>query len=62
MFDYKINLDYIKCLVFTKNRNVKIKRDIDGKINLYSGCIDCSFKKFETNDEEEMSYLLKDLI
>ena len=48
--------------MFTKNRNVKIKRDIDGKINLYSGCIDCSFKNFETSDEEEMSYLLKDLI
>ena len=48
--------------MFTKNRNVKIKRDIDRKINLYSGCIDCSFKKFETSDGEEMSYLLKELI
>ena len=34
-----------------KKRNVKLKRKIDGKINLYSRCIDCGFKTFDTTDE-----------
>ena len=34
-------------LMFTKN-NFKIKCEIGGKINLYSCCKDCDFKKFET--------------
>ena len=33
----------------------------DGKINLYSHCIDCSFKKFETIDKEELCDLWKSL-
>ena len=41
-----MNLYYIKCLKFTNNCNIKIKREIDGKINLYSPCIDCGFEKF----------------
>ena len=57
-----MNLYCIKCLMFTKNINMKIKRKIDGKINLYFRCIDCCFKKFETIGEEELSYLLEDLI
>ena len=52
----------IKCLMLTKSRNIKIKRKIDGKINLYFCCIDSGFKKFETIDEEELSYSLKGLI
>ena len=52
----------IKCLMLTKSRNIKIKRKIDGKINLYFCCIDSGFKKFETIDEEKLSYSLKGLI
>ena len=40
---------------------MKIKRKIDGKINLSSYCFDCSFKKFENIDKEELSDLLKSL-
>ena len=32
------------------------------KINLYSPCIDCGSKKFETIEEEIQSYLLERLI
>ena len=45
-----------------KNGNMKIKREIDEKTNLYSGCVDCGFQKFETIDKEELRYLLKSLI
>ena len=48
--------------MLTKSRNIKIKRQIDGKINLYFCCIDSGFKKFETIDEEKLSYSLKGLI
>ena len=44
------------------SNNIKIKLEIYGKINLYSCCNDCGFKMFETNGEEELSYLLKGLI
>ena len=47
--------------MFTKNKNITIKTKIDRKINVYFRCIDCGFKKFETIDEEELSYLLKGL-
>ena len=50
-----MNLYCIKCLMFIKNRNIKIKREIDG--NIYSRCTDCGFKNLETIDEEELSYL-----
>ena len=43
-------------------RNIKIKYKIDGKINLYSHCSDCGFKKSENIDEEEPSYLQESLI
>ena len=42
--------------------NVKIKRKIDGKINLFSRYIDCRFKNSATIDKDELSDLLKDLI
>ena len=32
--------------MFTKNINVKVKREIDGKTNIHSRCNYCSFKKF----------------
>ena len=48
-------------LKVNKNNIFKIKSEIDCKINLYSYCIDCGFKKLETNDEEEVSDLLKSL-
>ena len=57
-----MDLYYIKCLMFTKNRNIKIKHKTDGKMNLYFYCIDCSFKIFETFDKAEVSYLLERLI
>ena len=53
---YKINLYCINCSIFTK---ITVKRNIDGKINLYSRCIDHSFKDFETAGEEEFSGVLK---
>ena len=45
-----MNIYCIKCLKFTKN--IEIKRKEDGKINPYSCCIDCGFKKFETINEK----------
>lgn len=38
---------------------IKIKHEIDGKINFYSRCIYCGFKKLETIEEEELINLLK---
>ena len=43
--------------MLANSRNIKIKLEIDGKINLYSPCIDSGFKKFQTIDEAELSYL-----
>ena len=42
-----------------KNNSNEVKRKKDGKINLYSRCIDCGFKKLETVDEKELNDLLK---
>ena len=47
--------------MFTKINNIKIKRKIDGKNNLYSCCIGCGFKKFATIDEKVISDLLKEV-
>ena len=52
----------MKYPMFKKSRNIRIKYKIDGKTNLYSFCINCGFKKFESLDEEELSYLLETLI
>ena len=57
-----MNVYCIKCLMFTENKNIKVKRKIDGKINIYSCCNDCSFKKFPAIDKEKLSDLWKDLI
>ena len=38
--------------MFTKNHNIKTKREIGGKINLYSCCIDSGFKMIETIDKK----------
>ena len=46
----------------TKNRNIKIKREGDGKINLFVCCTDCGFKKLKAIDEEELGYLIEVLI
>ena len=54
-----MNRYYIKCLMFTKNNSINIKRKIDGKMNLYSYCIDFGFQKFATIDEQELTDLLK---
>ena len=57
-----MNFYCIKCLMFTKNNNINLKFKIDAKINLYSGCIGCGFKKFATIDKEELRDLLRYLI
>ena len=36
----KINLYCIKCSTFSKDNNIKIKHKVDGKINIFSHCID----------------------
>ena len=46
-----MNLYCSKCQDFTKI-NIKMKSEIDGKINLYSHRIDCGSEKFETIDKE----------
>ena len=56
---YKSDLFCIRCLKFIKNNDLKKKQEIDEKVNLYSNCIDCRFKKFETINKEELSDLLK---
>ena len=48
--------------MFTKNNNIKVKREIDAKINFCFHCNDCTSKNFTTIDKEELSDLLKDLI
>ena len=53
-----MNLYCIKCSMFTQN-NIKIKPEINVKINFYSRCHDCGFKKFETIVKEVLSGLLK---
>ena len=57
-----MNLYCVKCLMFTKNNNIKVKHKISGKINLYFHCNDCGLKKFARIDKEELSVLLKHLI
>ena len=49
-----MNIYSIKYLIFTKNKNIKIKRKIDQKINSYFCCIDCGLKKFETVNEKKL--------
>lgn len=44
--------------MFPKKSSIRLKPEKDGKINLYSRCID-SFKKFATINEEEISDVLK---
>ena len=56
-----MNLYCIKCLKFINNNDIKMKCEIDVKINLYFYCIDFGFKKFATTDEQELSDVLKNL-
>ena len=42
-----------------KNSSIEVKREIDGKINFYSHCIDCVLKKIETVNENKLNDLLK---
>ena len=48
--------------MFTININTKEKWEIDGKINFYSHCNDCSFKKLATIDKGKLCDLIKDLM
>ena len=54
-----MSLYFTEFLKFTKNNNIKTKRRMDGKINLYLYFINCGFKKLETTDEEELADSLK---
>ena len=45
-----MNLYSIKCLMFTKNNNIKVNCKIDGKINAHSRCNDYCVKKIVTID------------
>ena len=49
------------CIECTENWNIKIKREKDGKINMYFRCVACGFKIFETIHQEELNNLLKGL-
>ena len=48
----------LKCSKFSNGNDIKIKWEIDGKINLYSDCVECDFKKLTTVNEE-LNDLLK---
>ena len=51
-----MNLYCVKCSKVTNNNNIiKIKRETNGKIYLYSHCIEFAFKKSKTIIEEEVS-------
>ena len=54
-----MHLYCIKCLMFAKNENIKLKREISEKIYLYCRRINCGFKKLETISGKEITYLLK---
>lgn len=43
----------------TENNNIKTKLEMDRKINFYSRCTDCGFKKSEAFDKKELSHLCK---
>ena len=49
-----MNLYCIKCLMFTKVNNIKLKRKVNGKINLYSSYINCSFKSLELSIKKKL--------
>ena len=54
-----MHLYCIKCLIFTKTGNIKIKCEIDEEINLYSCCINCGSKRLGAVNEEDLICLLK---
>ena len=45
--------------MFKKSKINKLKRKIDGKINLYLCCVGCSFKKLLTLNEGEINVLFE---
>ena len=57
-----MNFYSIKCLKFTKNNNIKVKREINGKMEIDSHFNDCSFKKIATIYKGKLITLLKYLI
>ena len=48
-----MNFFCIKCLMFTKDNNIKLKLKIDEKISPYSRFNEPSFQKFATIDKKE---------
>ena len=58
----KINLFCIKYQKITNNRNNnRIKQELDGKVRLYSACIDLRFKNIVSIYKEDLDYLLEEL-
>ena len=58
----KINLFCIKYQKITNNRNNnRIKQELDGKVRLYSECIDLRFKNIGSIYKEDLDYLLEEL-
>ena len=39
--------------------DIKIKREVDGKIDLYSDCFNCNFERFIAINKEELSGLFE---
>ena len=54
-----MNLYIIKCLMFKKYKDIKIKCETDEKTYLYSHRINCSIKQIKAIDIKELIYLLK---
>ena len=58
----KINLFCIKYQKITNNRNNnRIKQELDGKVRLYSECIDLRLKNIMSIYKEDLDYLLEEL-
>ena len=58
----KINLFCTKYQKITNNRNNnRIKQELDGKVRLYSECIDLRFKNIVSIYKEDLDYLLEEL-
>lgn len=58
-----MNFYCMNCSGFTnnKNKNDKVKHEIDGKIKLYSCCIGYGFKEFTIIDEIGPNDILKEV-
>lgn len=56
----KLNANLMKCIVSKHLKDdIKIKREVDGKIDLYSDCFNCNFERFRAINKEELSGLFE---